>query len=484
MFQDPYGSLNPRMTAEELIAEGLIVRQHQILKRQAARAGRRDDADGRPEPGRYDALPAFILPAASANASPSHALVIRPRILVCDEPVAALDVSVQAQVINLLQDMQRQLDLAIVFVAHDLAVVRHLYERIAVLNTGRVVEHGSREEIFGAPKDHLHAVAAGGGACSRSRRRTEAPGRAEAATGLNMQRYPRRPPCASVSMAERTQTTKRGPVDSFNHAHEIGMEGLYFRTVLDMTPASMQACCGRCVSARGRTRHVCRDRPRQGEPVCHAQAPELRAIGDGDIMLGFRRMMEACAAIDCRELWVATANYKMAFTGRLAYDRFHADVSWAEQLKATERFLKILAPIARDLGIHMNLETHEEIHLIRAGAAGGERRPRRDRDHLRHGQRAARRASGLGGAAVGALCAPDPHEGCAGRAVRGCARLPDAAAGGRRRGLPQDTADPGGGKSDNSLSIENAESHDDRPKPTYRMAIEIHDPQWPAGHLI
>ena len=72
-------------------------------------------------------------------------------------------------------------------------------------------------------------------------------------------------------------------------------------------------------------------------------------------------MMEACAAMDCRELWVATANYKPAFTGRFAYDRFRTDVDWQDQLAATAKFLKKLAPIARDLGIHMNLETHEEI---------------------------------------------------------------------------------------------------------------------------
>ena len=82
----------------------------------------------------------------------ARALVIRPRILVCDEPVAALDVSVQAQVINLLQDMQKKLNLAIVFVAHDLAVVRHLCEKIVVLHKGKVVEQGTREQIFDNPQ--------------------------------------------------------------------------------------------------------------------------------------------------------------------------------------------------------------------------------------------------------------------------------------------------------------------------------------------
>jgi sugar phosphate isomerase/epimerase len=96
-------------------------------------------------------------------------------------------------------------------------------------------------------------------------------------------------------------------------------------------------------------------------PYASPEAPELRAIGDGDILLGFERMMGACARIDCRELWIGTANYKGAYRGKFAYDRFRTDVTWEEQLAASVRFLRKLAPIARDLGIHLNLETHEEI---------------------------------------------------------------------------------------------------------------------------
>src|SRR5262249_8369500 len=96
-------------------------------------------------------------------------------------------------------------------------------------------------------------------------------------------------------------------------------------------------------------------------PYASPEAPELRAIGDGDIRLGFERMMCACAAIDCRELWIGTANRKSQYAGRFSYDRFRTDVAWDDQLVATERFLPTLAPIARDLGIHLNLETHEEI---------------------------------------------------------------------------------------------------------------------------
>jgi sugar phosphate isomerase/epimerase len=96
-------------------------------------------------------------------------------------------------------------------------------------------------------------------------------------------------------------------------------------------------------------------------PYASPEAPELRAAGDGDILLGFRRMMEACRAMDVVELWIGTANFKNQYYGYWCYDRFRTDVTWQEQLAASEGFLKKLAPIARDLGIHMNLETHEEI---------------------------------------------------------------------------------------------------------------------------
>jgi sugar phosphate isomerase/epimerase len=96
-------------------------------------------------------------------------------------------------------------------------------------------------------------------------------------------------------------------------------------------------------------------------PYATPESPELRAVGDGDIRLGFERMMRACAAIGCRELWVGTANYKGQYKGYWCYDRFRTDVSWADQLAASEKFLRKLAPIARDLGLHLNVETHEEI---------------------------------------------------------------------------------------------------------------------------
>ncbi|MCF7552734.1 sugar phosphate isomerase/epimerase [Pseudonocardia sp. WMMC193] len=151
------------------------------------------------------------------------------------------------------------------------------------------------------------------------------------------------------------------PVSVLRTAHELGMEGVFFRTVLDMSP-TLDACL------LAETRAVADDLGMYLEsglgkvnPYASPETPELRRIGDGDVVLGFRRMMQACAEIDCRELWIGTANYQSAFRGRFAYDRFRTDVSWAEQLRAIRSFLQLLAPIARDLGIHLNLETHEEI---------------------------------------------------------------------------------------------------------------------------
>jgi sugar phosphate isomerase/epimerase len=103
------------------------------------------------------------------------------------------------------------------------------------------------------------------------------------------------------------------------------------------------------------------------------ESPEMRALGDGDTVLGYRRVMEAAAGIGVTELWAETATFK-PYRGRLAYDRFRTDVSWADQLAATVKFLRLLAPFARDLGIHINLETHEEItsfELVRIVEAVG-----------------------------------------------------------------------------------------------------------------
>ncbi|MGB8416945.1 ATP-binding cassette domain-containing protein [Paraburkholderia sp.] len=152
VFQDPFASLNPRMTVEQLVAEGLIV--HSIEKSAARRRDRVVETLEMVGLGARD-LARYTHSFSGGQRQRiaiARALAIRPRLLICDEPVSALDVSVQAQVINLLQDMQRSLGLTILFIAHDLAVVRHFCEHIYVLHHGRVVESGDRARVFDDPQ--------------------------------------------------------------------------------------------------------------------------------------------------------------------------------------------------------------------------------------------------------------------------------------------------------------------------------------------
>lgn len=157
------------------------------------------------------------------------------------------------------------------------------------------------------------------------------------------------------------EAAEGGPIRSFDHARELGLDGLFFRTVLEMSPTLDSGELREIRAHADALGMYCETGLGKVNPYATPEAPELRAIGDGDILKGFERMLRACREIDCTEVWVGTANYKSAYRGHLAYDRFRTDVTWEEQLQATERFLHKLAPIARDLDIHMNVETHEEI---------------------------------------------------------------------------------------------------------------------------
>lgn len=279
------------------------------------------------------------------------------------------------------------------------------------------------------------------------------------------------------------EANKRGPIASFDHAKEMGMEGLFFRTVLDMSPTLDAGYLGEIRQRADELDMYLETGLGKVNPYANPEAPELRMIGGGDIVLGFRRMMEACAKIDCRELWVATANYKPAFVGRFAYDRFRTDVTWQEQLEATARFLKILAPIARDLGIHMNLETHEEItsfELVRLVEDVGPDVTGIVFDTanvLQRGEHpvwAARRVAPYCRQThvKDALIAYDGDvldfqmRPCGQGVVDFHAIMPILAA-----------ANP-----DLNLSVENYESFSDRPRVPPKMIIEIADPDWLAGH--
>ncbi|WAM18974.1 sugar phosphate isomerase/epimerase family protein [Rhodococcus sp. JS3073] len=154
---------------------------------------------------------------------------------------------------------------------------------------------------------------------------------------------------------------RRTAVENLDYAAELGMDGVFFRTVLDITP-TLDRQVLKELRQRADERELYLEMGlAKVNPYANAEAPEVRELGDGDYRLGMIRMMEACTEIGCNELWVGTANYKPRLPGYFVFDRFRTDVSWTEQLTATERFLGSLAPVARDLGCHLNVETHEEI---------------------------------------------------------------------------------------------------------------------------
>ena len=151
IFQDPFSSLNPRMTAGQIIAEPLVI--HRL----AAGSTLEDRVAGMMsrvglDPGHRHRYPHAFSGGQRQRIGIARALVMRPSLVVADEAVSALDVSVQAQIINLLRDLQDELGLTSIFVAHDLEVVRHLCDRVAVMYAGRLVEEGPTEEIFADPR--------------------------------------------------------------------------------------------------------------------------------------------------------------------------------------------------------------------------------------------------------------------------------------------------------------------------------------------
>lgn len=151
VFQDPFASLNPRMRVGEIVGEGLLIhalgnadaqkyKVHQMLERVGLKAN--------------DALKYShqFSGGQRQRIGIARALVLEPKVVVCDEPVSALDVSVQAQILLLLKELQREMNLSYVFISHDLRVVRHIAEEMVVMHKGKIVEQGSVVEIYNAPQ--------------------------------------------------------------------------------------------------------------------------------------------------------------------------------------------------------------------------------------------------------------------------------------------------------------------------------------------
>ncbi len=150
IFQDPYSSLNPRHTVGRIVAMPMTVNGIKPPGGVKKRVQELLELVGL-NPEHYNRYPHEFSGGQRQRIGIARALALKPKLIVADEPVSALDVSIQAQVINLLRDLQRELNLAFVFIAHDLAVVRHFCERIAVMYLGKIVEIGTRDQIYERP---------------------------------------------------------------------------------------------------------------------------------------------------------------------------------------------------------------------------------------------------------------------------------------------------------------------------------------------
>ncbi|MBM3531615.1 MAG: dipeptide ABC transporter ATP-binding protein [Alphaproteobacteria bacterium] len=151
IFQDPYSSLNPRMTVESIITEPLVIHGIGNAASRRARAHELLDIVGlaRSYANRY---PHEFSGGQRQRIGIARALALRPQFVVCDEPVSALDVSIQAQVINLMQDLQKEFGLTYLFISHNLAVIRHIADRVAVMYLGKIVELTDKHSLYTEPK--------------------------------------------------------------------------------------------------------------------------------------------------------------------------------------------------------------------------------------------------------------------------------------------------------------------------------------------
>jgi len=151
IFQDPFGSLNPRMTVSEIVAEPLVIHGVGSREERARRVRALLDLVGL---AAYQAerFPHEFSGGQRQRIGIARALALNPQFIVCDEPVSALDVSIQAQIINLMQDLQAELGLTYLFISHDLGVVRHIADRVAVMYLGKIVEIAGKKSLYAGPR--------------------------------------------------------------------------------------------------------------------------------------------------------------------------------------------------------------------------------------------------------------------------------------------------------------------------------------------
>ncbi|MDC7126064.1 MAG: ATP-binding cassette domain-containing protein [Spirochaetales bacterium] len=152
VFQDPYSSLNPRMRIGDVLSESLKVHGMKEHSDRDKRVKELLDMVGIAQGG-ADRFPHEFSGGQRQRIGIARALSVNPKLLICDEPVSALDVSIQVQILNLLKDLQQQLNLTVLFIAHGLGAVKYISDRIAVMNKGRIVEVGETKDIFSNPQD-------------------------------------------------------------------------------------------------------------------------------------------------------------------------------------------------------------------------------------------------------------------------------------------------------------------------------------------
>jgi ABC-type glutathione transport system ATPase component len=151
VFQDPHGSLNPRLRIRSLLAEPLRLHKLAPPDREQSAVEELLRQVGL-SPATSEKFPHELSGGQRQRVAIARALAVRPQLLVCDEPVSALDVSIQAQILNLLRDLQQDLGLSYFFISHDLRVVRYIADRIAVMHQGRIVETGETDAVWQAPE--------------------------------------------------------------------------------------------------------------------------------------------------------------------------------------------------------------------------------------------------------------------------------------------------------------------------------------------
>jgi len=151
VFQDPYASLNPRMKIEEILEEGLVIHDlgNKKVRQTKVRSMIKKVGLTVPDLQKY---PHQFSGGQRQRIGIARALIVQPELVICDEPVSALDVSIQAQILLLLKDLQKELGLSYLFISHDLRVVRHMADRIVVMHQGKIVEQGLTKSIYEKPK--------------------------------------------------------------------------------------------------------------------------------------------------------------------------------------------------------------------------------------------------------------------------------------------------------------------------------------------